>query len=138
MNYLLDTNVLSEFKKKQPSPKVVGWLNAQIEESLFISAINIGEIQKGISALPVSKRRAALTEWLEELIYRYDERILPLDARVLRRWGEITAKLEKRGRILPLMDSLIAATALTHGLTIITRNTDDFAQTEAPVLDIWL
>ncbi len=124
--------------KKKPSPKVIDWLDAQIEQSLFISTITIGEIQKGISALPASKRRAALAEWLEELIYRCDERVLPLDVRVLRSWGEMTAKLEKKGRVLPLMDSLIAATAITHDLRIVTRNTDDFAQTGALALDIWL
>ena len=137
MNYLLDTNVLAEFKKKQPSAKVIDWLNAQIEESLFISVVTVGEIQKGIAALPVSKRRTALAEWLEELIYRYDKRILPLDVKVLRQWGEITGKLEKKGRVLPLMDSLIAATAITYQMTIVTRNTVDFEKTGAPVLDVW-
>ena len=137
MNHLLDTCLISEFKKKQPEPKVVAWLDVQLEETLFLSTVTIGEIQKGISRLPVSKRQTELARWLEDLVYRYDDRILPLDTAVMRQWGQLTGALEKQGRALPLLDSLIAATALTHGLILVTRNEDDFAGTNVSLLNPW-
>ncbi len=137
MAYLLDTCVLSEFKKKQPEQKVIDWLNAQIEETLFLSVITIGEIQKGISRLPTSKRQAELEIWLEELVYRYDERLLPLDTQIMRQWGQLTGPLQTRGHALPLLDSLIAATSLTHNLVLVTRNESDFAATNVTILNPW-
>ncbi|MGH9898686.1 MAG: type II toxin-antitoxin system VapC family toxin [Pyrinomonadaceae bacterium] len=137
MSYLLDTCILSEFKKKRPEQKVISWLDAQLEESLFLSALTIGEIQKGITLLPTSKRRTDLENWLESIIYRYDARILPLNTEVMQRWGELTGKFEQKGRVLPFLDSLIAATALAHGLVLITRNENDFAGTGVTVMNIW-
>ena len=137
MSHLLDTCVLSEFKKQQPDQKVIDWLDAQIEESLFLSVVTVSEIQKGISLLPVSKRQAALAVWLEDLIYRYDERILPLDTEVMRQWGQLTGTLEKQGRVLPLLDSFIAATTLAHNLVLVTRNENDFAGTNVNLLNPW-
>jgi toxin FitB len=137
MSHLLDTCVLSEFKKKQPEQKVIDWLDAQLEEALFLSVITIGEIQKGIALLPASKRQAELAVWLEDLIYRYDQRVLPLDAEVMRQWGRLTGTLEKQGRILPLLDSLIAATALAHNLVLVTRNETDFAGTNVGIFNPW-
>ncbi|MGH9915361.1 MAG: type II toxin-antitoxin system VapC family toxin, partial [Pyrinomonadaceae bacterium] len=127
----------SEFKKKRPEQKVISWLDAQLEESLFLSALTIGEIQKGITLLPTSKRRTDLENWLESIIYRYDARILPLNTEVMQRWGELTGKFEQKGRVLPFLDSLIAATALAHGLVLITRNENDFAGTGVTVMNIW-
>ena len=137
MSHLLDTCVLSEFKKQQPDQKVIDWLDAQIEESLFLSVVTVGEIQKGISLLPASKRQAELAVWLEDLIYRYDERLLPLDTEVMRQWGQLTGALEKQGRVLPLLDSLIAATTLAHNLVLVTRNENDFAGTNVNLLNPW-
>ena len=137
MAYLLDTCVLSEFQKKLPSEKVINWLDAQPEAALFLSVITIAEIQKGIAFLPVSKRRTQYQEWLEALIYRYDTRILPLSVSVARQWGELTGTSGRMGRVLPLMDSLLAATALTHHLALVTRNEEDFAGTGVTLLNIW-
>ena len=137
MGYLMDTCVLSEFKKRQPEQKVIDWLDAQIEETLFLSVVTIGEIQKGISRLPASKRKTELEIWLEELIYRYDERVLPLDAEVMKQWGQLTGTLETQGHTIPLLDSLIAATSLMHNLVLVTRNESDFAATNVTVLNPW-
>lgn len=137
MGYLMDTCVLSEFKKKQPEQKVIDWLDAQIEETLFLSVVTIGEIQKGISRLPASNRKTELEIWLEELIYRYDERVLPLDTEVVQRWEQLTGLLETQGHTLPLLDSLIAATSLIHNLILVTRNEPDFVATNVALLNPW-
>lgn len=137
MNYLLDTCLISEFKKPQPSPKVVEWLSGQIEETLFLSVITIGEIQKGISNLPASKKRTDLEIWLHNLIVRYDGRILPLAVKEMLFWGETIIKLEQKGRVLLFIDSLIAATALAHNLTLITKKESDFKNTNVKILNVW-
>ena len=137
MNKLLDSCVMSEFMKKTPNQKIVDWMAGQIEESLFISVITIGESEKGIYKLPISRRKAILTNWVEDMIRRFGRRVLPIDTAIMRRWGKLVAELEAKGRVLPGMDSLIAVTALEHDLTIITRNERDFADTGAKILNIW-
>lgn len=137
MNYLLDTCLISEFKKPQPEKKIVNWLAGQIEETLFLSVITIGEIQKGISGLVPSKKRTDLENWLQSLIIRYDGRILPLGTDEMLFWGDAIIKLEKKGRVLPFMDSLIAATALAHNLVLITKNEADFEDTGVKILNVW-
>lgn len=137
MNFLIDTCLISEFKRPQPEPKVIRWLSDQIEESLYLSVVTIGEIQRGISLLADSRKKTELENWLHSLIIRYNGRIMRLDSEELIFWGDMVAKLEKRGRTLPLMDSLIAATALSHDLTLVTRNETDFDGTGVRVLNIW-
>lgn len=137
MNYLLDTCLFSEFKKPQPDKKVVGWLADQIEETLFLSVITIGEIQKGISGLVPSRKRTDLENWLQSLIIRYDGRIIPLGTAEMLLWGDTIIKLEQKGRVLPFMDSLIAATALAHNLVLITKNEADFKNTGVKILNVW-
>lgn len=137
MVYLLDTCVISEFTKKRPEPRVISWLNEVDEESTYLSALTVGEIQRGISRLPKSDRRTVLNEWLGTTIDRYDERILSVDTAVMRRWGKLTGRLESKGRVLPVVDSMIAATALEHALSLVTRNEEDFFATGVPVLNIW-
>lgn len=137
MNYLLDTCVLAEFTKKQPEQKVLDWLDNQLEPSLFLSVVTIGEIQKGISALPNSKRKAELEKWLKTLIYRYDGRIISLSIDEMITWGELNGKLAKKGFVFPFLDSLIAAAAITHKMTLVTRNESDFKNTGVKILNIW-
>jgi len=137
MKHLLDTCVFSEYQNKKPNPAVLDWIDAQIEESLYISVLTVGEIQKGIAKLPKSKKQERLAAWLETSIYRFDKRILPVDLKILRRWGELTGTLEKKGRVLPIIDSLIAATALAHNLIVVTRNEEDFAGAGVTLLNVW-
>src|SRR6478672_3948725 len=135
--YLLDTCVFAEYSKPRPNSNVFDWIDAQEQEAQFISVLSIGEKQRGISRLPSSRRKNSLEAVLESIVTRFDRRIIQLDISILRRWGRMIGELELKGRKLPVVDSLIAATALEHDLTIITQNTSDFADTNALVLDIW-
>jgi predicted nucleic acid-binding protein len=128
MSWLLDTCALSEYAKKAPAPKVIDWLDDQDEASLFISVITLGEIEKGILKLRASdlRRSQKLTAWLGKLEQRFSERILPLDATALHVWAQIAAHSELAGQPLPIMDGLLMATAQCHGLTVVTRNVQDF------------
>lgn len=137
MSYLADTNAVSEFKKKTPNQNVLDWFAAQTEESLFLSVITIGEIEKGIAKILDPNGKAKYETWLSKLIVRFDQRILPISIRVARRWGVLYGTLQRQGRVLPNWDSLMAATALEYDLTIITRNEADFAQTGVKVLNVW-
>jgi predicted nucleic acid-binding protein len=137
MSYLADTNAISEFTKKKPNQNVLDWFAAQTEEDLFISVITAGEIEKGIARIIDPLGRAKYETYLKNLILRFDRRILPVSLKIARRWGKLYGTLQQAGRVLPNWDSLLAATALEHDLTIITRNTDDFTGTGARVLNIW-
>ncbi len=138
MNYLLDTCVISELVAKQPPPQVVEWVDALDDDLIYLSVITLGEITKGIEKLPESVRKQALNEWLDsDLLTRFQGRILPLDAAVLIEWGRLTARLERAGRVIPAMDSLIAATVLAHQMTLVTRNISDFDQTEIRIINPW-
>jgi hypothetical protein len=129
MSWLLDTCVLSEYARKAPAPHVIAWLDEQDEESLFMSVISLGEIEKGILKLAATDpgRSRKLTAWLARVEQRFAGRILPLDAAALQVWAQITARAELAGQPLPVMDALLMATAQCHGLTIVTRNVQDFA-----------
>jgi predicted nucleic acid-binding protein len=138
MRFLLDTCVISELAARQPDPDVVRWVDSIDEERLYLSVITIGEIKKGIERLPDSKRKSTLAEWLEgDLLLRFEDRILPIDTRVVLVWGELTADLEKQGRRMPAIDSLIAATALQGRLSLATHNVDDFANSGVAVFNPW-
>ncbi|MHB8166091.1 MAG: PIN domain-containing protein [Sulfuricella sp.] len=128
MSWLLDTCALFEYAKKAPAPKVIAWLDEQDEASLFISVITLGEIEKGILKLRASDphRSQKLTAWLGKVEQRFAGRILPLDATALHVWAQI-AHSELAGQPMPVMDSLLMATAQCHGLTVVTRNVQDFA-----------
>ncbi|CAG0936419.1 Toxin FitB [Thermoflexales bacterium] len=138
MKYLLDTCVISELVAKQPQPGVVEFVDALDPDDVYLSVITIGEITKGIEKLPKSKRKQELLTWLrEDLLVRFDGKMLVLDAEVLVAWGTLTARLESSGRIIPAMDSLIAATVLAQQATLVTRNVDDFAGTGAEIINPW-
>ena len=117
---------------------VLDWIAAQASESLFISAITIGELRRGALLLAAGKKRKALLRWIETGIKAdFAGRILPVDTAVMERWAQLQATSERAGRRLPLMDSLLAATALAHGLTLTTRNIADFKAASVPLLDPW-
>jgi toxin FitB len=127
MNYILDTNVISEAINKQPNPQVMNWLRVMDSQELYLSVVTIGEIKKGVQKLPESQRKETIKTWLErELLIQFDRRILALDLPVILVWGELVGELEKKGRKLPALDSLIAATAKHYSYTLVTRNEKDF------------
>jgi tRNA(fMet)-specific endonuclease VapC len=138
MRYLLDTCVISELVARQPNPAVLQWVDSLDEEKLYLSAITIGEIKKGIERLPGSPRKSTLTEWLEgDLLIRFKDRILSLDTAVMLAWGTLAAGMERQGTRMPAIDSLIAAIALEGQLTLVTRNVDDFKRSGVSILNPW-
>lgn len=132
MSYLVDANVLSEPTKPTPSPAVVEWLRIH-EGDLFVDPIVMGELFIGIQALPAGRRRARLEEWYEALAGTIE--CLAWDMTVSRRWARLVVDLNRKGQPLPLLDGMIAATALAHGLTVATRNTSDFEKAGVKVVD---
>lgn len=138
MKYLLDTNVISELIARQPHQQVVHWIDEQDPNSIYLSVITLGELYKGIEKLPESQRKRALRTWLtDDLLIRFNGRILTLDVAVLLTWGELTGRLERVGRPLPAIDSLVAALALHHTCSLVTRNEGDFADTGVMIVNPW-
>ena len=136
MSYLIDTNVLSELRKRQPDANVVAWLEERPRQSLHLSVLSLGEIRKGIESVADAAFRQTLTDWLEtDLPTYFVGRLLGIDAPVADRWGRVQATA---GRTLPVIDGLLAATALQHDLTLVTRNVKDFAGLGVPLIDPWL
>ena len=138
MNYLLDTCVISEVNKPRADRAVTGWMLRVPEERLFLSVLTLGEIQKGISRLTDATRANRLKQWLDvDVRKRFAGRVLPLDEETLLAWGDLARAAEKRGRPLPVADGLLAATALVHHLTFVTRDSADFSATGIELLDPW-
>jgi predicted nucleic acid-binding protein len=138
VRYLLDTCVISEAIKVPPDPTVMRWMDDRNEESLFLSAMTIGELQKGITKLADGKRRRELQRWVEtDLLVRFAGRILAADEAVTARWGVLQGQAAKQGRTLPVIDSLLAATALAHNLLVATRNVADFERSGVTVVNPW-
>ncbi|WGM32309.1 type II toxin-antitoxin system VapC family toxin [Brevundimonas sp. NIBR11] len=135
--FLLDTNAISEPKRARPDPGVVAWLGEQLLSDLHLSVITVGELRRGIVRLEPSRRRDDLDFWLEDMILRYDERILPVDLDVTERWASIAEAQRAAGRVSEMTDELIAATAHVHGLTVVTRNVRHFENTGCRVLSPW-
>lgn len=138
MNFLLDTNVLSEVRRPVPDRRVIGWLDTVDEDRVFISTASLAELQRGIELLDAGRRRTALAAWLShDLPSRFAGRILAIDQAVALRWGDVMAAGHRRGIALSVMDGFFAATALVHGLTLVTRNGKDFAATGTPLFNPW-
>lgn len=138
MNYLLDTCVISELIKKNPSRNVVQWVAKAKESSLFISVFTLGEIHKGVAKLPESPKKKELHDWVnDELQARFNERILSFDLQTAAIWGEIQAQSELSGKAMPAIDGLIAATGLAYGLVVVTRNTKDMEASGVTMINPW-
>jgi predicted nucleic acid-binding protein len=136
--FLLDTNCISELVRPKPEPRVMDWMEAADEAMLYLSVLTLGEIRKGLAGLPQGKRRTHLETWLQiELQARFMGRIVPIDRAISDRWGLIAADAKRKGKALSIIDGLLAATALHHNLTVVSRNASDFANTPAPVLNPW-
>lgn len=126
MMYLVDANVLSEPTKQSADSKVVAWLTAN-ESNLIVDSIIIGELRVGILALPRGRKRDRLEQWFETLVDTIE--CIPWDSAISRRWAALVVDLKRRGETVPVLDGMIAATALQHDLIIATRNTRDFQKT---------
>lgn len=136
MNYLLDTNIISELVKKTPNKSVLKWIDSIDNEALYLSVISLGEIRNGIIGIQNLVRQEKISNWLEtELPEYFEERILNIDSKIADMWGRLQCK--KKGYILPAIDGLIAATAQVHKLTLATRNTKDFMYTSIDVINPW-
>ena len=136
--FLLDTNCLLELVSLKPSPRVLDWFAAADEDLLYLSVLTLGAIRKGIAGLPNSKKRTRLATWLEvELVSRFRGRIIEVDQAVADRWGLLTAQAKALGTPLPVIDALLAATAVHHNLTLVSRNIRDFEPIQVSILNPW-
>jgi predicted nucleic acid-binding protein len=136
--FLLDTNVISELIKPKPEPKVTAWIDTTDEGLLYLSVLTLGEIRKGIVPLPRSARRTALEAWLsKELPLRFSDRILSVDQEVADRWGCLSGLTGTKGVQVSVIDGLLAATAIRHNLTLVTRDTRDVTATGVSLFNPW-
>jgi toxin FitB len=139
MNYLLDTCLISELSKLKPNEKVVDWVLSENETNFYVSVLTFGELHKGVQKLPASKKKEELQVWIEdELKNRFQNRIIGIDMRVSILWGKIQCFAEKKGKPMPAIDSLIAATGIAYELTVVTRNVTDMEQSGVKLLNPWL
>jgi predicted nucleic acid-binding protein len=137
MNYLLDTCVLSELIKKDPNRKFLTWVSTRPKNALFISAITVAEIWQGIRSLPAGTQRDQLTKWFSGLKSEFSSHVVPIDFEVAIEYGDLQGSAKLRGKPFPVLDCLIAATALCHRMVVITRNVKDFDRTGAEVFNPW-
>jgi predicted nucleic acid-binding protein len=137
MKALLDTCVVAELRRPGGHPGVKSAVAELPDENLYLSVLTVGEIAKGIGLLVAGRKKKALASWLNQIETNFADRILAIDAETAGLWGELTARAQKKGRIIPAVDGLLAATALRHGLHVMTRNTTHFQASGALVLDPW-
>jgi predicted nucleic acid-binding protein len=137
MNFLLDTNAVSEWVKPRPNPGLIAWMESADEDRIFISVISLAELRYGVERLAAGSRRARLEEWLaQELPLRFEGRILPINREIADAWGKTLSRSEAIGRPIGAMDAFLSATAEIHRMTLVTRNVSDFPRLDA-VLDPW-
>jgi predicted nucleic acid-binding protein len=130
VSFLLDTNVVSEWVRPRPNAGVMAWLAEADEDGVFLSVVTLAELRHGIERMAAGQRRRRLNEWLaNDLLFRFEGRVLPVDVTVADSWGRLTASREASGRPISVADAFIAATAAVHGLTLATRNVADFERT---------
>ena len=135
MSYLIDTCALSALVAAKPDENVISWFEGTPQEGLYLSVLSLGEIRKGVEKMPMGQRREQILNWLEhDLPLWFEDRMLPVDNRVADDWGRLLSKVE---RTFPAIDSLIAATALCHHLTVVTRNEKDFDVPGVDTLNPW-
>jgi predicted nucleic acid-binding protein len=134
---LLDTCTLGELRKPSPDAAVVAAVRAIPDAQLFVSVLSVGEIAKGVGLLAAGKKRDALAAWLAALENQFSDRILGIDLETARLWGELTARARKKGAVIPSTDGLLAATALRHGLHVMTRNESDFKASGVRIINPW-
>ncbi len=132
MTYLVDANVLSEATRPQPDTGVLDWLGRH-DADLVVTPIVLGEIEYGIRLIPEGRKRNDLLQWFAEGVQQV--RVIPIDAGTASTWADLLARLKTSGRSMPVKDSLIAASALQHGLTVVTRNTADFQHAGVALID---
>lgn len=137
MRVLLDTCVLSELQRPNGNPAVKKAVGELADDDIFVSVLTIGEIAKGVALLPPGKKKSRLQQWLTGLESLFPQRILSVDIATSQIWGEVAARSRKNGVTLPAVDGLIAATALSHGLHLMTRNVSDFASTGVIIVNPW-
>jgi predicted nucleic acid-binding protein len=139
MKYLLDTCVISEIIKPKADQNVISWIRNQDEESLYLSVLTFGEIEKGIEKSPDEARRRKLQLWVEEdLKKRFEGRIVPINIGIAVKWGAIQGKAELLGKPMPAIDGLIAVSGLVHNCIVVTRNISDMEQSTVELLNPWL
>jgi len=136
--WLLDTNILSELRRKRPEPKVVAFIAAQPLEELYVRAVTLAEILYGIESLPDANKRAELTGWLTHKVRpMFEQRVLPISEDTMFKWRLLVEEGRKVGHTFSQPDLIIAATGLQHGLTIVSRDTREFLMARVPVLNPW-
>jgi len=139
VKYLLDTCVISEVIKPRADKNVISWMQNQDEESLFLSVLTFGEIEKGIEKSPDEARKRKLKLWVEEdLKKRFEGRILPINIDVSIKWGAIQGNAELLGKPMPAIDGLIAVSGVVHNCIVVTRNVSDMKQSSAELLNPWI
>jgi predicted nucleic acid-binding protein len=139
MKYLLDTCIISEMVKPKPERNVVRWLLDQNETDLYVSVLTFGELHRGIERLPGSRKKESLHAWVEnDLKERFSSRTLDINIIVAKIWGRIQGVVEKNGKPMPVIDSLIAATGIAYGLIVVTRDTADMEQSGAGLFNPWI
>ena len=138
MKYLLDTCVIAELVKKEPHPSVIRWMDTGDESKMYLSVLTLGEIIKGINKLPKGDRREKLQSWVtNDLVQRFGSRLLEIDAEISMAWGTMLGEAERLGEKLPVVDSLIAASANVHDLIVVTRNVKDMERCRTKVFNPW-